>query len=469
MIFTTIEFWGAFIAFITLFALLRRTSQGILMLYVIAASLAFFYLSNGLLMLLLPATALTSWALTRWMVGMEGRKRTAALAIAITLDLLPLAFFKYAHPLSDLLQQMLDNNLSLSTIVLPIGISFYTFQAISYSVDVYRKDFRGDATLMEYLLYLSFFPLLLAGPITRAATFFPQIRRQEKPSERLLYLGLWLIVLGVAKKAIVADYIAQYNDWVFTTPEAYSGFECLMGALGFTMQIYFDFSGYSDISIGIAALMGIRLKENFAFPYRSRNLTEFWHRWHISLSTWFRDYIYIPLGGSRHGKLRTCINLILTMLAAGIWHGSTWMFVIWGGLHGLGLVMHKLCQPILRDIRDNSFTIGLSRTITLCFITLSWIVFRSANLETAQQMLTAIFTRMDLAYAEPFFQARTTWCLLLIASMLSCLVSKKLYCHAEAKFIHWPWLMKLLIFFVVVQMAIELHCSDIQPFLYFRF
>ena len=387
----------------------------------------------------------------------------------VTLDLLPLLFFKYGHPLSELLDQMLVTNFSLPSIALPIGISFYTFQAISYSVDIYRRDFDLKVTFLEYLFYLSFFPLLLAGPITRAKTFFLQIRRENPVSERLLYLGLWLIILGIIKKAVIADYIAQYNDWIFSTPDAFSGFECLMGLLGFTMQIYLDFSGYSDISIGIAAMLGIRLCENFAFPYRSRNLTDFWHRWHISLSTWFRDYLYIPLGGNRHGIMRTCLSLFITMLAAGIWHGSTLMFLIWGALHGIGLAIHKICQPILRKIRDNCLTISISRLLTFCFITLSWAIFRSPDLQTAQQLFSAIFTRMDLSYAEPFFMARTTWCILLASSMLSLFVGERLYRHAEAKFIYWPWIMKLLTFLLVVQIVIELHSSDIQPFLYFRF
>ena len=469
MLFTTIQFWAAFIAFLLLFALLRKTKRELLMLYIIVASLGFFYLSNSWLMLLLPATALVSWVLTEWMSEMKGTGRKCLLFLIIILDLLPLLFFKYSHSFSELLSQMLTTNFSLPSIALPIGISFYTFQAISYSVDIYRRDFCLKVTFLEYLLYLSFFPFLLAGPITRAQTFFPQIRRKNPVSERLLYLGLWLVILGIVKKAIVADYIAQYNDWIFSTPDAYSGFECLMGLLGFTMQIYLDFSGYSDISIGIAAMMGIRLRENFAFPYRSRNLTEFWHRWHISLSTWFRDYLYIPLGGNRHGIICTCCSLIITMLAAGIWHGSTLMFLIWGALHGIGLAIHKLFQPFLRDIRDNWLTISISRIITLCFIIFSWAFFRSPDLGTAQQLFTAIFTRMDLSYAEPFFAARTTWCILLAGSILSLFIGEKLYNHATAKFIYWPWLMKLLTFLFVVQMVIELHSSDIQPFLYFRF
>lgn len=470
MEFTTIQLWAAFIAFLFFYALLLKTKRELMIvLYVIAISLGFFYLSNRWLMLLLPATAIVSWMLTGWMSKVEGAKRKCLLFFIVVLDLLPLLFFKYSYTFSELLNQMFATNFSLSSIAMPIGISFYTFQAISYSVDVYRRDFCLKVNFLEYLFYLSFFPLLLAGPITRAETFFPQIRRKRVISERLLYLGLWLFMLGIIKKAVVADYIAQYNDWIFSMPDAYSGFECLMGLLGFSMQIYLDFSGYSDISIGIAAMLGIRLRENFAFPYRSRNLTEFWHRWHISLSTWFRDYLYIPLGGNRHGIFRTCCNLFVTMMAAGIWHGSTLMFLFWGALHGIGLAIHKIFQPFLRDIRDNWLTISVSRFITLSFILLSWVFFRSSDLNTAKLLLSSIFTRMDLSYVAPFFAARTTWCLLLAGSILSLFIGERLYRHVEAKFIYWPWLMKLVAFLLVVQMVIELHISDIQPFLYFRF
>ena len=469
MTLTTIQFWAALIAFLFIFALLWKTRREVRYLYVIIASLGLFYLSNRWLMMLLPATAIVSWVLTEWMSRTEGTKRKCLLSLIVVLDLLPLLFFKYSYTFSELLNQMFATNFSLTSIVMPIGISFYTFQAISYSVDVYRRDFCLKVNFLEYLFYLSFFPLLLAGPITRANTFFPQIRRKKVISERLLYLGLWLFMLGIIKKAIVADYIAQYNDWIFAMPDAYSGFECLMGLVGFSMQIYLDFSGYSDISIGIAAMMGIRLRENFAFPYRSRNLTEFWHRWHISLSTWFRDYLYIPLGGNRHGIFRTCCNVFVTMIVAGIWHGSSLMFLFWGALHGVGLAIHKILQPFLRDIRDNWLTISVSRFITFIFILFSWAFFRSPDLDTAQLLLSSIFTHMDLSYAGPFFAARTTWCLLLGGSILSLFVGERPYRHAEAKFIYWPWLMKLIAFLFVVQMVIELHTNDIQPFLYFRF
>ena len=344
MIFTSIHFWAVFIVFLTIFALLRRSARTGMMLYVTIISLGFFFVANHWLMQLLPLTALISWSLTRVMKQYDGIKRKAFLWIIILLDLAPLAYFKYANLVVFCLNGLLEGNFALPDIALPVGISFYTFQAISYSIDVYRRNFTLNVSFLEYIFYLSFFPLLFAGPITRAETFFPQVRRHQPLNERLAYMGLWLIILGILKKAVVADYLAQYNNWIFDSPLTYSGFENLMGLFGFSMQIYLDFSGYSDISIGIAALMGIRLRDNFRFPYQSLNVTEFWRRWHISLSTWFRDYVYIPLGGNKKGKLRTGIHCLITLLLVGIWHGSSIMFVIWGALHGLALVIHKAFQ-----------------------------------------------------------------------------------------------------------------------------
>ena len=469
MIFTSIQFWAAFIAFLILFVLLRRTRREVMMLYVIAASLAFFYLSNRWLMLLLPATALISWALTNWMSRQDGSKRRALLFLIIVLDLLPLLFFKYAQPLSEVFQRMLTTNYSLASIALPIGISFYTFQAISYSVDVYRRDFRLAVTFPEYLLYLSFFPLLLAGPITRADTFFPQIRRGHLTSERLLYKGLWLVILGITKKAIVADYLTQYNDWIFTMPDAYSGFECLMGLLGFSMQIYLDFSGYSDISIGIAAMLGIRLRENFCFPYRSRNLTDFWHRWHISLSTWLRDYIYIPLGGNRKGKFRTYLNNFLTMLIGGLWHGASWKFVFWGAMHGGGLIVHKMCRPWRKEIPDTWPVKAISWLLTMTVVTLLWVFFRADSFADAAAIVVNIFTTFDLAYAAPFFEVRYVWCIMMVLMILTHALPTQWIEQMGEGFVGLPWLFKLVIFVLTVQLVLQFMSADVTPFIYNQF
>ena len=469
MMFTSISFWAIFVIFLMMFAFLRRSTRTGMMLYVTIVSLGFFYYANGWLMQLLPLTALISWSLTKIMKQYSDTKRKVFLLCIILLDLAPLVYLKYASASLCCLNLLVASNFPVMDIALPVGLSFYTFQAISYSVDVYRNKFTLDVSFLEYIFYLSFFPLLFAGPITRAETFFPQIRRQQTVSERLMYSGLWLIIMGILKKAVVADYIAQYNNWIFDSPLTYSGFENLMGLLGFSMQIYLDFSGYTDISIGMAALMGIRLRENFRFPYQSLNVTEFWHRWHISLSTWFRDYVYIPLGGNKHGKITTGINCLITFLLVGIWHGSSIMFAIWGLLHGLALVLHKSLQCLLRRIPDTWFTKPFSILFTGIFIVSSWAVFRSPNTETLFTIFTQIFTNFKPESIAAFWSMRSTWLMMMLCCGLLLCIRERYYNRMMIKFIYSPWFMKLLAFAFAVQLAIEFSTNNITPFLYYSF
>lgn len=320
-----------------------------MMLYVMLFSLLFFSRMNPEVAMLLPLTALLSWAMTRRMNECKGALRKRWLWFIIVVDLMPLLYFKYTNFGIDVLNTLLRMNLPVLDIILPVGISFYTFQAIAHTVDVYRRHLRLKMDFLEYMFYLSFFPLLLAGPITRPGIMLQQMRENKEVNPRLLYTGLWLVMMGVLKKCVVADYMAQFNNWAFDEPMLYNGFELLMATVGFSMQIYCDFSGYSDMSIGIAAMMGFRLRENFNFPYQSLNVSEFWRRWHISLSTWFRDYVYIPLGGNRTDRLRLYFNNFLTMVVAGLWHGSTMMFALWGALHGVALVVHKMFRKQFLD------------------------------------------------------------------------------------------------------------------------
>ena len=469
MIFTSIQFWAVFVVFLTIFALLRRSTRTGMMLYVTIVSLGFFYFANGWLMQTLPITALISWSLTKAMRQYNGSKRKAFLTVIVLLDLAPLIFFKYANIAISGLNDLLVGNFPVMDIALPVGISFYTFQAISYSADIYKNRFTMDVDFLEYIFYLSFFPLLFAGPITRAETFFPQIRHQQPASERLMYYGLWLIIAGILKKAVVADYIVQYNNWIFDSPLTYSGFENLMGLLGFSVQIYLDFSGYTDISIGMAALMGIRLRENFRFPYQSLNVTEFWRRWHISLSTWFRDYVYITLGGNKKGKIRTGINCIVTFLLVGIWHGSSIMFILWGMLHGMALAIHKSMQHGLMRIPNTCFTKALCILVTGIFIVCSWAVFRSPDINTAITIFKQIFTDFRPESIPAFWTMRPTWLLMMVICGLMFFIKERYYNRMMIKFIYSPWLMKLLAFTCAVQLAIEFNTSNITPFLYYNF
>lgn len=471
LMYCSLTFFITFLVFYAIYILLRAGRREAMMIYVIAFSLFYAYRANGWYMLLLPATTLVSWSLVRLTEKCKKRGHRKALAtINVIIVLSPLLVFKYTNFTIQTLNNIIASNFIPVEIFLPIGLSFYTFQAISYIVDVYKGKFSLSTNLLEYAFFLTFFPLLIAGPITRPETLIPQLKKKTPVDESLIYSGLFLIISGILKKGLIADYIAQYNNWIFEDPGAFSGFENFMGVLGYTIQIYCDFSGYSDISIGLAALMGIRLLQNFNSPYQSLNLSEFWHRWHIALSTWFRDYIYIPLGGNRKGKFRTYLNNFITMLFAGWWHGASWMFIIWGGLHGFGLIIHKSCKGLMGRLGEGLTVKCLSWLLTFVFVMFAWIFFRAESLQTAGDVITRIFTDFDIAYLVPFFNARTLWiCMVLGALVLHLAISEKFFYKLQASFVKSHWIIKLLTFIVAVQLVINLRLENVNPFIYAQF
>lgn len=471
MNYTDINIEVMLVAFLAIYTLVKRASRTAMMLYVVAFNLYFAYRLNGSVMWLLPATACFNYALTQEMSLREGRTRKLLLATVVVADLAVLAYFKYAtFILNDVIGLMLRTNFSLGSIVLPVGISFYTFQGISHAVDVYRRRFTMNTTLLEYFFYLTFFPLLLAGPITRAENLIPRLRRNRQASSRMVWSGLWLIMLGLVKKNMVSDYIGQFTTWVFDAPQTFSGFENMAALLGYPVQIYFDFSGYSDMSIGAAAILGFWLPDNFRFPYRALSLTDFWRRWHISLSTWFRDYLYIPLGGNRKGTLRMYANNFITMLVAGLWHGASWMFVIWGALHGFGLCVHKFFSRQLRiTFPSTLWGNTLSWLITYVYVCFAWSFFRSQSLTQLGTMYNKITADFSWAYLSPFVYARPLWTVCLIGAMLTYLIPERTYTRLQLRFITLPWLAKFLLFIVCVQLAIEVAQEDVQPFIYGAF
>jgi alginate O-acetyltransferase complex protein AlgI len=308
-------------------------------------------------------------------------RRRAWLGASVASNLGILAYFKYyAFFVSNL--NGLGLSLPMLRILLPAGISFYTFKSMSYTIDVYRGHLAPASRWLDYATFVSFFADLIAGPIVRASTFLPQLQRSLGPTwERLRVGGSWFL-LGLTKKSLIADRMAMVADPVFAAPEMYSGVTIWMGVVAYALQIYCDFSGYSDMAIGTAKMIGYDLPENFNMPYLSTSLTEFWRRWHMTLSTWLRDYLYIPLGGSRHGEGRTYFNLFVTMLLGGLWHGASWNFVLWGALHGCGLALNRLCSG--RRLRTGPLVGGLA---TLTFVTLCWVPFRAPSLRSALVML----------------------------------------------------------------------------------
>lgn len=469
LIFSSWLFWALFLVFMPIYGMLRNNKLQ-KMLFVTAFSFYFYYKCSGYCILLMGATSLLDWKLSRIISHPEcsRMKKRWCVAISLLFSLGTLAVFKYADFAIWNVNALTGSNYQPLDLILPVGISFYTFQSVSYIIDVSKGRVKATETWLEYAFFLSFFPALVAGPIVRAESFLPQISENHRATRRELFEGLWLIMAGVVKKAIIADYIAQYNDLVFNAPGAYTGFESLMGIVGYTMQIYCDFSGYSDLAIGIAMIMGFHLGSNFDFPYRACNLSDFWRRWHISLSTWLRDYIYIPLGGNRRGPLRTYINNFITMLIGGLWHGAAWKFVFWGGMHGVGLVSQKALRPLTKHLPDNSVVRTLSWVATISFVAVMWIFFRADSWHDAIEIMTSVTKDFSLESIPAFVSSRTLWCvlmgLIIMTHALSRFRERSMQWFADA-----PWIVKLLIFIVIVQVVLELRTADVVPFIYFRF
>jgi alginate O-acetyltransferase complex protein AlgI len=469
MLFSSGLFWVLFLIFLPVYALLRSRRQQ-MVVYVVAFSLYFYYKSSAWFFMLLIITSVLDWCLSRIMSDTRKLwKRRLCLWLSIGMSLSILGFFKYANFFLWNWNQMVEGNFQPLDIILPVGISFYTFQSISYIVDVYKGRVSPTETWIEYLFFLSYFPALVAGPIVRADYFLPQIQNRDHASREEMAAGLWLIILGLVKKAVVADYIAQYNDLIFASPTGYSGLESLMGVVGYVVQIYCDFSGYSDMAIGISAIMGFRLTRNFNFPYKSRNLTDFWRRWHISLSTWLRDYVYIPLGGNRRGTLRTYVNNFLTMLVGGLWHGAAWKFVIWGGMHGVGLIVHKALRPWLVKIPDTWPVKAASWTLTMAYVSFLFIFFRAASFEDAWLIIRNIFGNFDIAYLAPFVRVRYVW-LIFVAMIIAVHSLPTRWINAAGDwFVRAPFGAKLAVFIVAVQLVVQFMSEDVMPFIYFQF
>ena len=360
MLFGTGLFLFLFTGFYVIYNSLHKRHT-IRILYVILFSLYFYYKTSGGWFVLLIFTATSDFLIghripkTRSRAGKKGW-----IILSICLNLGMLTYFKYTnflyetivgcwHMIGSVMNEPILQEITYKPldIFLPVGISFFTFQSLSYTIDIFRGQIKPVAKWTDYLFYVSFFPGLVAGPIVRAKDFIPQISRKPLLSRHHMGEALYLIICGLFKKCILSDYISvNFVDRIFDAPALYTGIENLMGLYGYALQIYCDFSGYSDMAIGIALLTGFRFNPNFDSPYRSASITEFCRRWHISLSTWLRDYLYIPLGGNRTGKTRTYINLLLTMLLGGLWHGAALRFILWGAIHGLALALHKACLKL---------------------------------------------------------------------------------------------------------------------------
>jgi len=446
-------------------------------IFVTLFSLYFYYKSSGIYFLLLILSAIVDFSLANAIFRAESeRNRKLILILSLVLNLGLLAYFKYTNFFYSIICDLTAQSFSPMSIFLPIGISFFTFQSLSYTIDIYRGTLKPVKSFLDYAFFVTFFPQLVAGPIVRAADFIPQIFKPLKVTDAMIGRGIFLIASGVIKKVVIADFIsANFVDRIFEHPTLYTGLENLFGVYGYALQIYCDFSGYSDMAIGIALLMGFHFKINFDSPYQSKNITEFWRRWHISLSTWLKDYLYISLGGNRKGRIRTYINLFITMLLGGLWHGAGFRFVLWGAMHGIALAIHKLYLEVFpaktadrSPVRQFLIT-TLSVFVTFHFVSFCWIFFRADSMETATQMIRQIVFHFNPQIFFEFITGYKSVLLMMLIGYTLHFIPKSVELKTENIVTNLPLLLKVSFMILVILLVVQFKSSEIQPFIYFQF
>lgn len=422
------------------------------------------------------AIALALLSAVTWFCGKNVRYRKLGIVIALAF----LGYFKYADFFVSSFETLLGQNRWGSLkILLPIGISFYTFSAISYLADVSRGVLTAKS-LPEVTLYLAFFPKLTAGPIERSKDFFCQMENPQRVGWSTFSAGIQIYTVGIFKKLVLADRLGIFVDQVYGTPLAFDSLTVLLAVLAYSLQIYFDFSGYSDMAIGVARILGISLPKNFDLPYLSHNVTEFWKRWHISLSSWLRDYLYIPLGGNRKGRVRTCINLMITMVLGGIWHGASWNYAVWGALHGAALIIHKYWAEFTGSkTKEHGFVSNLCSTaVTFTFVSITWVFFRTSSVEAALQIIGRIFSFANgvrQVYTWFFF----AFAVLLVSSGVSAFCCRKRKLKADGRnqsravamtpYLDLTKVWNLTLFFCFCGLILGLANTGGSPFIYGKY
>ncbi len=500
---------GFFVYFFTLFILLffalRNHHKARRYVFCIF-SLYFFYKASGWFVGLVLVSAVVDFFLSNAIYREKSQSRKKfLLVLSILFNLGMLFYFKYTDFFIEISNSLFDTNFNPLNLILPIGISFYTFENLSYTVDVYRGEFKPANKFSDYLLFLAFFPKLMMGPIVRAHDFVPQINEPYVISERDFAKGFFLIISGLIKKLVISDYITlNMVDYMFDNPALHTGVENLMAVYGYAMVIYCDFSGYSEIAIGIALWLGFKIPPNFMSPYQSLNITEFWRRWHISLSTWLKDYLYIPLGGNRNFSVASFIfvggflvgsfimgvelfhlsnfwaavvsavlllifiipavitrktsgiaanfNLLTTMLLGGFWHGASWNFIIWGAIHGVGLGIHKiwmlLTDKSLSSLNQSRIYKIISGILTFHFVCFAWVFFKAEDLEIAKMMIYQIFNNFDISVFGPFYDNYKGVVWMILAAMVLHLIPDNLADKVIARTKTIPMVVYILVFFL---------------------
>ncbi len=458
MLFHTWAFVLFFLIVYPIYLALKRTRFSLL--WLLAASYFFYACFNPLYLILIAYSTILDYTVV---VLMEKKgRRKIWLSISIVNNLCLLSFFKYAGFITDNLNALL---LSLNVpylipapgLLLPVGLSFYIFQSMSYTIDYYRGNIERERSLIRYAAFVSLFPRLLAGPIERAGNLLPQLCKTPAVSIQDVSDGLSLFIVGLFKKVALADYLALYVDKVYSTPDKFQSPALILATFLFCWQIYFDFSGYTDMARGVARMMGFRLMLNFNNPYLATGLGDFWARWHISLSSWFKDYVYIPLGGNRRGKFNTYRNMFLTMVISGLWHGAAWTFIIWGAVHAIG----RCCT---RELERTSFYKErvpriLKQIFVFAFVTFAWIFFRADSISDAWIILTGIFTS---GFADPR-------CPLLALALIFAVWLYQFAYESRLKWVLELWAVRIGIIVLMVLYLALFAPSSQQPFIYLQF
>jgi D-alanyl-lipoteichoic acid acyltransferase DltB (MBOAT superfamily) len=488
-IFTSAAFWIFFLFVLAGYSLVYKKLV-LRNVYLFLVSLFFYYKAGGLFLFILIFVTIVDYSCGLLIFKSKrsvGRKFFVLLSIISNLGLL--GYFKYTSfiintinevfgtrfrvfdLLSTFSNSFLGTHFDISYIILPVGISFFTFQSLSYIIDVYRKKMEPVRNIIDFGFYVSFFPHLVAGPIVRASVFIPQIYQEFRLSKQEFSHALFMISKGLIKKIVISNFIAlNLVDRVFDAPSIYSGFENLLAIYGYGLQIYCDFSGYTDIAIGVALILGFRLPVNFNSPYKAKSITDFWKRWHISLSQWLRDYLYISLGGNRKGKIRTYFNLMITMLLGGLWHGASLKFVIWGGLHGIGLVINKLWNSIFKShLRPTWIGRLFAVFITFQFVSFCWIFFRAQDLENVKIMLKQIFENFSPGSYMTVLPAYSNALLLMFVAYIIHFLPEKTKESYRGLFIKIPLVAQFAVIMVIAILLFHMRTTQVMPFIYFRF
>ncbi len=476
MLFNSFEFLIFFIVTTCLYFILEHKYRWFLLL--IASCIFYMYLIP-VYILILFFTIVVDYFAGILLENSKKENKKFYLVLSLVANIGILAFFKYYNFFIDNINQLTHTSaLPHLSILLPIGLSFHTFQAMSYTIEVYRGNQKAERHFGIYALYVMFYPQLVAGPIERPQNVLPQLHEKKYFDYENLFSGLRLILWGLFKKAVIADSLAIAVDAVYNAPSEFSGLSVIIATVFFAIQIYCDFSGYSDIALGTARIMGFKLMQNFRHPYFSMNISEFWTRWHISLSTWFRDYLYIPLGGNRVKIYRVYFNIMFVFVISGFWHGANWTFIAWGTIHGCMLIINLLLKNKIQSLKIPS---AISMGVTFSIVCLAWIFFRANSIHDAQYLLSGIFkyspqyfslSKVDLLYGLPnTYLGLPLWKFLLTAALvplflvLDYIVYTKKYrqLYLLPPFVRWS------VYYILIFSIIIFGVFAKKQFIYFQF